>query len=201
MEKSTIKKIIECTAGSCVSFATGVVLGKFMPEAGLAKKVIFNIGAVIIGTVAGDMVSKSDAVTEVSDAVANALGTSKKDISEAAEEETEETSETSEEVKEDSVETEKAAEETGEDGYVYSTPTAPSFVKSMSSFVNPIVEGVYSGMEIWLTILTSKRLIKFLKIKKLLPALLTIFFAYGFVSWIIELVKVDVYYGNKEAIE
>lgn len=207
MEKSTIKKIIECTAGSCVSFATGVVLGKFMPEAGLAKKVIFNIGAVIIGTVAGDMVSKSDAVTEVSDAVANALGTSKKDISEEATDEvSRDTSELrncfDDEAKEESTNEvkEEAAEETGEDGYVYSTPTTPSFVKSMSSFVNPIAEGVYSGMEIWLTILTSKRLIKFLKIKKLLPALLTIFFAYGFVSWIMELVKVDVYYGNKEAI-
>lgn len=194
MEKSKIKKIIECAAGSCASFATGVVLGRFMPEYGLAKKVIFSIGSALIGGVVGDMVSNYSAVTEVSDAVANSLGTSKNDISEEVKEETEEAAE------EDSVETEKAAEETGEGGYVYSTPTVPSFVKSMSSFVNPIAEGVYSGMEIWLTILTSKRLIKFLKIKKLLPALLTIFFAYGFVSWIMELVKVDVYYGNKEVI-
>lgn len=202
MEKSTIKRIIECAAGSCASFATGVVLGRFMPEAGLAKKVIFSIGSVLIGGVVGDMVSNSSAVTEVSDAVANALVTSKNDISEEAKKETTEEveDETSEEVKEDSVETEKAAEETGEDGYVYSTPTAPSFVKSMSSFVNPIAEGIYSGMEIWLTILTSKRLIKFFKIKKLLPALLTIFFAYGFASWIMELVKVNVYDCNKEAI-
>ena len=183
MEKSTIKRIIECAAGSCVSFATGVVLGKFMPEAGLAKKVIFNIGSVIIGTVAGDMVSKSSAVTEVSDAVANALGTSKKDISEAAEEETEETSETSEEVKEE------AAEETTEE---VTQPVVPSFVKTM--------ENLYSGMEILLTILTSKRLIRLLKVKKPLSAMVTVLFAYAFVTWIMDRIRVDVYYGNKEAI-
>lgn len=186
MEKSTIKKIIECTAGSCVSFATGVVLGKFMPEAGLAKKVIFNIGAVIIGTVAGDVVSKSSAVTEVSDAVANALGTSKKDISEAAEEETEETSKTSEEVKEETVE---AAEETTEE---VTQPVAPSFVKTM--------ENLYSGMEILLTILTSKRLIRLLKVKKPLSAMVTVLFAYAIVAWLMERTRVDVYYCNKEAI-
>lgn len=185
MEKSTIKRIIECAAGSCVSFATGVVLGKFMPETGLAKKVIFNIGAVIIGTVAGDMVSKSDAVTEVSDAVANALGTSKKDISKAAEEET------TEEVEEETTEEtkEETAEETTEE---VTQPVTPSFVKTM--------ENLYSGMEILLTILTSKRLIRLLKVKKPLSAMVTVLFAYAIVAWVMERTRVDVYYGNKEAI-
>lgn len=191
MEKSTIKRIIECAAGSCASFATGVVLGRFMPESGLAKKVIFSIGAVIIGTVAGDMVSKSDAVTEMSNAVANALGTSKKDISEEVKEESKE--ETTEEVKEDSVETEKAAEETNTEEVT--EPVVPSFVKAM--------EDLYSGMEILLTFLTSKRLIKFLKVKKPLSVMVTVLFTYVIVAWAMERTRVDVCYGNssnKEAI-
>ena len=108
MEKSTIKNLIGIVAGSCASFTTGVVLGRFMPEAGLAKKVIFSIGSALIGGVVGDMVSNYSAVTEVSDVVANSLGTSKNDISEEAKEES--TKEESEEVKEDSIEAEKAPE-------------------------------------------------------------------------------------------
>lgn len=188
MEKSTIKKIIECAAGSCASFATGVVLGKFMPEAGLAKKVIFSIGSALIGGVIGDMVSTSSAITEVSDVVANCLGTSKNDISEEAKEETEEAAEeeTTEEAKED------ATEETTEE---VTQPVVPNFVKTM--------ENLYSGMEILLTILTSKRLIRLLKVKKPLSVMVTVLFAYAIVAWAIERTRVDVYYGNssnKEAI-
>ena len=185
MEKSTIKRIIECTAGSCAAFATGVVLGKFMPEAGLAKKVIFSIGSALIGGVVGDMVSNSSSVTEVSNVVANALGTLKNDISEEVEEET------TEEVKEETAEEikEEATEETTEE---VTQPVVPSFVKAM--------ENLYSGMEILLTILTSKRLIRLLKVKKPLSAMVTVLFAYAIVTWIMERTRVDVHYGNKEAI-
>lgn len=191
MEKSTIKRIIECAAGSCASFTTGVVLGRFMPEAGLARKVIFSIGSALIGGVVGDMVSNSSAVTEVSNVVANSFGTSKNDISEEVKEESKE--ETTEEVKEDAAEAEKATEETNTEEVT--EPVVPSFVRSM--------ENLYSGMEILLTFLTSKRLIKFLKVKKPLSVIVTVLFAYVIVDWVMERTKVDVYYGNssnKEAI-
>ena len=201
MEKSTIKRIIECTAGSCASFATGVVLGRFMPEAGLARKVIFSIGSALIGGVVGDMVSNSSAVTDVSNVVANSFGTSKNDISEEATDEVSlDTSELrncfDDEVKEEStneVNEEKAAEETNTEEVT--EPVVPSFVKTM--------ENLYSGMEILLTFLTSKRLIRLLKVKKPLSAMVTVLFAYAIVTWLIERTRVDVYYGNssnKEAI-
>ena len=202
MEKSTIKRIIECAAGSCASFATGVVLGRFMPEGGLTRKVIFSIGSALIGGVVGDMVSNSSAVTEVSNVVANSFGTSKDDIlEEATDEVSQDTSELrncfDDEVKEESTNEakEEVTEETGEDGYVYSKPTAPSFVKTM--------ENLYSGMEILLTFLTSKRLIRLLKVKKPLSVMTTVLFTYVIVAWFMERTKVDVYYGNssnKEAI-
>lgn len=184
MEKSTIKKVIECAAGSCATLTTGIILGRFMPEYGLARKVIFSIGSILIGEVVGNTVARSSTLATISDAVADALGTPKKDISEAAEEETEETSETSEEINED-----EAAEETTEE---VTQPVAPSFVKAM--------ENLYSGMEILLTFLTSKRLIRLLKVKKPLSALITIFCVYAIVTWIMERTRVDAYYGNKEAI-
>lgn len=200
MEKSTIKRIIECAAGSCASFAAGVILGRFMPEGGLAKKVIFSIGSILIGEVVGDTVARSSALTTISDAVADALGTSKNDISEEAKEETKEetTNEifcdgNSEEVKEDSVEAEKATEETNTEEVT--EPVVPSFVKTM--------ENLYSGMEILLTFLTSKRLIRLLKVKKPLSVMTTVLCVYVIVAWCMERTKVDVYYGNssnKEAI-
>ena len=65
------------------------------------------------------------------------------------------------------------------------------------------MENLYSGMEILLTFLTSKRLIRLLKVKKPLSAMVTVLFAYAIVTWLIERTRVDVYYGNssnKEAI-
>lgn len=186
MEKSTIKKIIECAAGSCATLTTGIILGRFMPEYGLAKKVIFSIGSILIGEVVGDTVARSSTLATISDAVADCLGTSKNDISEEVKEEsTEEAAEegTTEEVKED------ATEETTEE---VTQPVVPNFVKAM--------ENLYSGMEILLTFLTSKRLIRLLKVKKPLSAMVTVLFAYVIVTWIMERTRVDVYYGNKEAI-
>lgn len=193
MEKSTIKGIIECAAGSCASFVTGVVLGRFMPEAGLAKKVIFGIGSALIGGVVGDIVSKS--YSDVSDVIANCFGTSKNDISEEVKEE-------SEEVKEDSVETEKATspEPSEEDSDISEEPVSFDVNKCKNAVTN-----VYFAMELAYTYLIARTILRFFRVKKLLSKIAVIYLSYEILSKLavrlsVSLLRPDIYMGSKEAI-
>ena len=199
MEKSTIKRIIECTAASCVSFTTGVVLGRFMPEYGLAKKVIFTIGSGLIGGVVGDIIASSSAVTEVSDVVANCFGTSKNDISEEVKEET--TDEifcdgNSEEVKAETTDSESSEED--------SDISEESVSFDADKYKNVAVN-IYSAMEFAYTYLIARTIFRFFKVKKLLSKIAIIYLSYEILSKLavrlsVSLLRPDIYMGSKEAI-
>lgn len=210
MEKSTIKKLIEFTAGSCATFAAEAILKRFMPDNGLSKKIMFSIGSALIAAVVGDKVSKSSTVTEMSDVIANSFGTSNNDISkesnneEAKEEATDEVSWDTSKIRNcfDDEAVEETTNEVKEEKVTEETSTEETTKPVMLNFVKPM-ENLYSGVEILLTFLTSKRLIKFFKIKKPLSAIATVIFTYWFIAWIMAFARADIYYGknsNKEAI-
>lgn len=199
VEKSTIKNLIGIVAGSCAAFPVGYILGMLAPQKGIIRKVMYGLGTILIGEVVAEKVTNSETVDAIGDTVVKCLS-KKKDISEAAEEETDETPETSEETTENTSEEATDSEPSEEDSDISEESVSFDVNKCKNAAMN-----IYSAMELAYTYLIARTIFRFFKVKKLLSKIAVIYLSYEILSKLavrlsVSLLRPDIYMGSKEAI-